>query len=488
MFKDSIRKTPLTNEAANEFFDSRIYGEFFNGDSTLLSTLRALVYPRMAEEDTLYFSMQDVSSSKGRLESYGDRAFDYLFDLEDWRNRIFIVNTTNTELVNREAWMDYFDAKFTERFQKFRRVDKVSVFFRKVFRVSCFINPDNRISVIFTDNLNFRTFHYLQCGIPAFLPWYFDPAVGISETEMELLNSLREKTADKYLACIKKIAEQYDFQTQRIKRLLSDFEIRHEKLECDRTTASLTELISKISRTEDAISQMMREKRDLEIKLLGLEMRLGQHSGESELLDYFMCNKNMDLIDCRGDNLRFTIKTKLSGIDEYAEGVVEQFLNNPRSLIYEYCGRHTFSPEDMRMLLEEIFLKQRLTLRFCAAYNLTSVQMEGISNYDFGPEFDDYLPNPHIQRYECTGDYRRAARDCLNRGDYVMAMEICMSSAKTLSPGDTTVLREFLTQLCTHTGKFVELPDGRNVSVRDAVAWLHEEKEAQNATAEGGNE
>ena len=53
MFKTSIASTPLTSDAANAYFHN-IYGDNFGSDNSFVATLRALVAPRMKEDEHIY--------------------------------------------------------------------------------------------------------------------------------------------------------------------------------------------------------------------------------------------------------------------------------------------------------------------------------------------------------------------------------------------------------------------------------------------------
>ena len=52
MFKTAITTNALVNDTANSFFQN-IYGDPYNNDISFISTLRALVAPRMNENDVL---------------------------------------------------------------------------------------------------------------------------------------------------------------------------------------------------------------------------------------------------------------------------------------------------------------------------------------------------------------------------------------------------------------------------------------------------
>ena len=52
MFRQTIALTPLTTDAANSYF-SNITGDRWDNDNSFLATLRALVAPRIKEEDSI---------------------------------------------------------------------------------------------------------------------------------------------------------------------------------------------------------------------------------------------------------------------------------------------------------------------------------------------------------------------------------------------------------------------------------------------------
>ena len=53
MFKTSITATPLTTDAANSYFQN-ITGDKFGNDDSFLATLRALVAPRIKDEESIH--------------------------------------------------------------------------------------------------------------------------------------------------------------------------------------------------------------------------------------------------------------------------------------------------------------------------------------------------------------------------------------------------------------------------------------------------
>lgn len=493
MFKNALLITPLYNEAANEYFDDIIAGQPWQRDVTFVSTLRALLAPRMKEGDRLDFVCTSSNYNKEQLQDFGaNRAVRMVS--ESWvqrENEIHIHNFQNYSQEDNEAWLKVVEESFEGVAPGWHRLEKVTVFFRKVFNVLCFINPDQKSVVLFTVNIDIRRMHYLQCGIFAFLPWYFDPEKGVTEEEMNLINSLREKTSEKYEECLKKIAEKYDFQTARIRRLLKGFETRYEQVQCDRIRNEIDSILRNLQSLDQQIADFLRRKRDAEANLLGLEMKVAEGGEDSEIMDYFLCHKNLLLQTVSGSTMQFIVSTTL---DYFDEDMAARVINNKRSFLYidgygDEVRNGQISAADMKNLMTEIFINQSLRIRVCAAYQF---RLEGtitsIGGYDYGPEFKDFLPNPHIDRFRCLGNYERIINGRLKDHDYIGAIEQCTASCKSLNFGDGAVMREFTRKIYGNSGntssKFIEDLDGNQMTVKEAVAWI---KAKASAPAENEN-
>ena len=60
--------------------------------------------------------------------------------------------------------------------------------------------------------------------------------------------------------------------------------------------------------------------------------------------------------------------------------------------------------------------------------------------YDYNESCDTYIPNPHIDRYSCLGNYERTMNERLMENDAIGAIEQCISSCKSLNFSDSTVM------------------------------------------------
>lgn len=491
MFREIISSTPFVGSQEDSFF-RKITGESYGADCTMVSTLRALVYPRMGNDDFISVSYRTISKSAEDIKEFNERGIveSILHYVGVGAGKLIIYNLCRDHETNIVV-MDALGKAVKKELPDFQRLDGIKAFYKKSFSVDCFVNPHKKTTLLFVDLLSYRKLHYLQASILAFMPWYLDKERGITDEEMELIKSLREATPDKYLQCLSNMVEKYDFRGARIRELLDGFEIRMEKME-------LEEVVSKINGTDDeirhhneAIGQLIKRRNDLCIRHLGLERKIEEGSGESEIMEYFLHNKHVVLENCADDDMRFGVKTYL---DYFDPDIADSMIGNRQGSIYGYHHNDKVA-DKVERLMREVFLSDtpRIRIRICAAYRLVmNGCVHGLREFAFGSEYDGYIPNMHIQAHACMSSYECAVNEFLLKRDYIGAIEQCVASAKSLDFGDNVVLKEFMDKLWGEyydDKKCFELPDGSVVSMKAAYEWLEQEdKPKKNEKKKGGAE
>lgn len=488
MFRQTISDTPLTSNVANEFFQN-IVGGGFRGDYTFISTLRALVAPRISDSEKLTLSFSSSDYSEDTVKSNpAKRVIGAIVcsscDINGCAGVVRIHNFDNPSQTSNYACLELMKSSFTQQYEGWHLMQKVTDFYRKSFYVLCFINPEKKNAILFVDNMDVKKMHYLQCSIFAFLPWYFDPEKGVSGIEMELINSLREKTPDKYENCIEQIASQYDFRTQRIRQLLAGFETKHEQQELNKARRNIERCINEIRLLNERIGEYFKEKADEETRLLGLEAKLAQNVGDSEIMEYFLCNRKLVLENVTDDgDMDFACMDYLTYFDEE---IAKSVIDNPRSCIYIPSGRvcdNIIAAEDMKKLMYAIFIDQTLRIKFCASYHFSiRGNVRGNAHHSYDSEFRDCMPNPHIDRYACLGSNEMTINQLLRDHDYITALEQAILSCKSLNFADGAVMEEFMRRFYgigdyETNNRCIELPDGSVVTPKEAVVWMKKQEE-----------
>lgn len=481
MFKTRVLSTAFTSRTADGCFRN-IIGNSYLDDVSFLATLRALLAPRMKEEDNVLLVFGRSSYNTSAINSVPkERAVAAICDgysIASSRGKL-VIHSLDSDFDSNQRCMEILRESFCTVYEGFHRLDKVTAFYQKSFAVDCYINPDTKSVCVFVNRMDIRKMHYLQVSILAFMPWYLNQEDGLTPDEFALIQSLRETSSDNYERCLAKLAEKYDFRTAAIREKLSGFENRYERINIDRMKEKVSNIDDEIERYNEAIGKMIRERNENLIKILGLEQKIAEGSAEdSEIMEYFLCNQKLVLEDTSDSILYFTVRDYLEYFDR---DMAERMISNPNSYVYRSNDRprRGIPTDKMEHLMMEIFVSEtpRLRIRFCAAYSINitgGVSTNG--HHEFGSECYGYLPNPHINEYNCMGDYVRTINNMIRDGNYIGAIEQCVASCKSLNFGDSIVMSKFMGYMwASEPERFIELPDGTMVSPREAIKWLEEQ-------------
>lgn len=470
MFREMISSSSLTTEDSNAFFHN-IIGNICCKDVTFISTLRALLMNRIPETDSIRLEFAYSRLHPSRRDALAvDSAMREILG-GDLRPNIIRVVSVIERAVDQDpdtkSNMDFIEENFCKEFgELWEKSEKITQFYRKSFRVLCFINRGVNSVVIFVERMNIQKMHYLQMSIPALLPWYFEENP-VNETELQLLKSLGEKSPESWVRCIDQIVGTLDFESIRIKRLLDGLERRTNERLLDQMHRDLSSVDNYLRELDRRYEEKLKERDMACIKIAGIQKRIDDGNG-SELMDYFLCNKRL-LLDRAEDNIvYFCVRDYLSYFDEEA---AETYINNPNSYFYRYG----MDREKLRSLLRAIFIDQTIRIRFWAEYRLVvGVGVSPVEQACPGHMMDGYRPNPHINYYGCMGNYRRIVNEALRNGDTIAAIEQCIASAKSLNFHDGAVMAQFCEEFVgdQENYKALELPDGRVVTPVEAIEWL----------------
>lgn len=479
MFRNSIAETALTTQIANDFFQN-IYGNLvFGEDTTFISTLRALMHPRMKPEDSIHFRFYNHNQPASRIgRNSAASTMAGIFDGTQMRDTTLLFNFGHYDKEENSKWMDFVEKNFIECNEGWVRVD-VTGFFQQKFRCLAYINAEIRGVAIFTAGLNHRYLHFLQCATPLFFPWYFDlKADKVSPVEMELLYSLKEKDSGKYEDCCSRIASQYDMRTGRIMKLLGDFDKKFDNARLKQTNEEILSIEERINSYSDEINKLLKQRDEKNIVALGLMSKIASDDMGSGIADYFIANKTLSLREVNDDRFTFVVSDY---IDYYDEDAAEKFISNQRGVLYQMDGTPEIAKEDMMELMRSIFIDQTLRMRVCGAFTIyLHGDVDSMSGYRYGGECNTFTPNPHIDRYNCLGNNKRLIQERLKNHDYIGAVDQCIAAAKSLNFYDGAVISEFARRMYRGGGGVnitcIELPDGKVVNPKAAIAWLKEQE------------
>jgi len=478
MFNKGIYGVTLASEAADRLFSNTTASNA--PDQSFLATMRALFRKRLPECESAQLTCNAVNRTAGEL-SYATTA-----DCMSWflpsafrypspsEFNIHIVHTTQPDAGAKMLEIVKANAGSGKRhLSNYTRRDDLHVFYARKVNALFYTDDAEQNTVIFVDKMELKHFHVLQMMIPKYLPLLFagDP---LTETEIVLLKSTGNKSAVEYETLIEGFAKELDIRAEIIRSKLAGFETVFERIRAD-------ELRKEINRYQDDYEQYLSMMRDISSKiqeskytLAGLECAINMQSEDSELMEYFMCNKNLSIIKVVGTAIEFVVH---GYADVYDVDAFEQYVGNHEGYMYSHLNPAVTKPQ-MEKLYRAIFGDCKYKLRICAAYTADMrTGLRGVSSYVFPPESRTYLHNPHIQNHGCIGSYAGRFQEYMQKRDYVGAIDQAVVSARNLNFYDSAVIGRLAEDLSRTSISCIEKSDGTLLTPREAIIDL-----------EGGND
>ena len=349
----------------------------------------------------------------------------------------------------------------------YNRRDDLHVFYARKVKALFYTDDTERNTIIFVEKMELKHFHALQMMIPKYLPLLFTDS--LTETDTALLKSCGNKSAVEYETLIESFAKDIDIREEIIRIKLAGFETVFERVRADEIRAQIKwhqeDYDNLLSKLRDASHKVQ----ECKYMLAGLESVIDRQSEDWELMEYFMCNKNLTIIKVVGTTIEFIAH---GYADIYDADAFEQYAGNLDGYMYNHL-HPSVSKSQMQKLYRAIFDECKYKLRICAAYIADMrTGLRGISSYLFPPESRTYLHNPHIQFHGCIGSYAGRFQEYMQKRDYVGAIDQAVVSARNLNFYDSTVMNTFAKELSRTTTSCIEKPDGTLLTPREAILEL----------------
>lgn len=462
MFSSRIDKTPFTESWANDLFPKIEYDQedAIWVDATFITNLTILLDGHKKDDSTFLYSSAlaspdaVLSSIRMTMGNGGDSL------------QLFL---------SQNGWHDSALLPGKIKALGFEEVGKVYEFYKAKFEVHCFINREERMSVLLVSDNNFdiRKYHHLQCAIPAMLPWYFNEQEGLTDKEIALLYAMREQTSVKWMSAVSDISDHYNFEELKVRKLLARFESKQYVDQLHKAESKYESVMQCIQKLNEELVSLLTKKRELTVSMTGLREIIANSTGDGELANYFAHAPNLHLQDVKDDKIEFVVTGYLNIFDpDEAEHAIE----NESSYVYESHPLCSTEGRSMQKLMREIFVSDepRLKVRVKSAYRLgMDGTAGGLKGYNYPEEYESYVANPHINRYACLGGYESLINQLLQNGEMMGAVSQCVASAQSIGFNDPS-MSYFMVDMYSNK-KFIELPNGKVVSPADAQRWLERE-------------
>lgn len=493
MFTKQITSLTLAGATADGVFPN-IQGVSFNNDVSFLATLRALMHKRIPSEESIFLRVTSSSYSANDIGNASPRdcirAFLRGAEIVDGDCGNIHIHSFNGDDDGNTACFNKIDNGAVDAFLTGFKLmpDMVKFLEQRKIRSRFYINEEKCSVLIFIERMDMKRWHLLQSFIPRYFPKYFS-ATPLDEKELKLIKALTNRYAPEYEELIEEATKQFDFRTAAVRNALRGFENKFEKEELQSVRYAIQDYNAKIANLNQKFADYYQQIRDLTTKELGLiaKIRDGENEEDSEFLEYFLCNKSLELVRVNGARIEFIVKTTISSFDP---DVFDSAIHKDGSFFYRHYEtgnkyeNEELTDERIKKLMLAIFQDETLKLRVCAAYRLdfANGNYAGLENYPY-PDgiLLDHTPNQHIQHYGCLGNNRQVIADAMLRRDYVGAVSACCSSATNINFTEPNTGTFFMQKICAKkVGKIIQMPDGSTKTPVEAVKWLEEQEATRN--------
>lgn len=478
MFSALVRENSLIGDIADTVFKN-IKSPSYNGDYSLATTMRFLLYSRLPEDVKMNADVCRLPCNHNEVNTEGLTNRFFLQNVNVCTNSLLIMPCSGSSSDIKKV-MEIFGEEFIRCVK-----EESDVEFRELLdlrkytqmKINCdaryFICEQEKSTLVVISELDVRNLHFIESFLPRLMPWWFADKP-LTADEISLLKGLQQKYPTLYYNAIEKFASTIDFRSTKIRSMLGGFERKCKQAELTTAKYNLGETENNIRSNLRRYSQLIEERTARTYRVVALETMLKQSEGkESEFVDFCIKNKCIDPISIQDTSIIVVVKDYLDMVDP---DMYETMASNPQShLWHEYGYKSVFADvEDRKTFLDALFSSEaQLKILGCSVYMLDiKGTVDCFQDYEYPKDCDDRIANPHIHYYSCLGDYSRLIREDLLNGDIVGALQQCIASCKSINIGEGVTIRKLFNELFTTDKKCIELPDGSHVTPEAALNWL----------------
>ena len=431
---------------SNGVYINMKYNYTGKGYDRLRDILVTLLVPRMEDNDKVDGLVTSVTSVSPHLEvnTDGDSLFGILYECGDSND----LSALTSDLLEDD----------------FREIEKVRYFFKpQNMNARGFVCEEKRKCLLVVKNM-VKGEEKLAPAIPLLFPWYFREKP-LSDDEVELLRLKDGEWKDviERLDRENKIYEK--IQKKEVMTAVNKWSPSGSMNKLNILMQQEQDIENKMYGLVAELQRLRGKKMETQMKILGIQQSIGQEDDKlkNELIDYLCHNQHIRVETANEDSMLFSCGDYLTYYDEEA---ASNIIQNTHSDIYLYSEANH---EDTAMLLEAIFVRRIFRIKLCAAFEIgASFVIKPFNNFNFDWFYKGYIPNPHIDVYQCLGGYQ----SIIDSGtlDAIGLMEQCLAACKSLNVLDSPVMKKFVRSLFG-TGSCIEY-SGTLLNAYEAIDML----------------
>lgn len=413
------------------------------GDKSFLYTMRAIVNDRIP--DGITYNLQFYNKA----------------DLREVIPKSILGQSNTLTIIEHDEELNFTSGiKAVLGELHFVESKKVSAFFRDSLRVNCYINRELQSTVvllsIFQFSLENEALHRLQIAMPAMLPWLFNGMP--TGEEMNVIKAIGSDDIDTYLKLMRQIDARLGLSVRLKERAFSEFYQMRNKSRIDKLNHQRDDLNTKLEKCLKDMHEISEEIERVVDQINGINERAPEKYAS-------LVDPDIEIEGVEADQITMHITT--NGWTDKTEA--EKYICNSGSSIYaDVIGVQS----KMQKLLEAVFLRNEYDIAISARFMIDAYSIRGVKE-GFLYKKDDYIENPHIAGYGCTGSYLSAMAEAMKAGNVDYAIGLAKASAGNINFRDSGIVRTLIKRMYERkSDNILRDKDGNPVSVAAVLEVL----------------
>lgn len=377
---------------------------------------------------------------------------------------------------------------------EYTSLPKLELFAEKELSKKVYVRRFEKLNTVafYTRSFDIQLYHVFQSLIPLYFPSIFADNP-VTKEEKEFLFTLMNQRDTTYRKAVEQFLGNEDLKRFLLRNQLLGFEktLRQRKYEA---------AVDVVKDFEHQMEQCLRnyqnywaQRQDAQVTADGLKYAVEQTEDETEFEDYICENKHLTNISLSNEGISFVIKTF---VDPYLPDDWDSLSN--RGTIFEgYKGYNEVvgEKENLKLLLDAIFSRNHsLKLKICGYINMNFRRgwCESQTGYNYvqaDPNLRDYIPNGHLQEFNCFGQNKTEILAAMSEGDTIGAVECCINVVRRENVSERATFSPFVKTLVKCKGKcIVSEEDGSEMTPEQAIEYLKEKMNNEAASELAGEE
>lgn len=297
----------------------------------------------------------------------------------------------------------------------------------------------------------------------------------VSDEEKEFFVALHKDDMDTIKRITDSLCVKYNFEDLYIKKFLTGWNQKNINNTIEQALSNYESYMERARQKYDEGDGYMQEAARYRDQYTALTS-VSHDEADDSVYNFFKQRPQIKItdIDSSGSGrIKFSV---IETLEYYDEDEFKAAFENKDSFFY----RSDIS-EQTRRALYAIFMERRGKIRTESLFALNGVSTITPIRGTSGRYDDTVVPHPHIGLYACLGGNERYVRQYLEKGDWEMAIDQCIATAKNIYFGDGVVMPSFFKRFGREYKdiKFIVADNGDSMTVKEFAAYIAKQNKAK---------